>query len=101
MKDLKEYPDLDAVVREQKDEVIEALREARSFESFEVVEEWKDDHLLCFAFKAKTDTGKDLKLSIWWLLDARTAYRAECKVAERKVIFETLKEELEEYEEGR
>jgi len=95
-KDLLEYPDLDAVVREQREEVIEALREAHSFESFEVVEEWKDDHLFCFAFEAKTDTGKNLQLSIWWNMDVKTAYRAECQVDKRKEIFQYLKEELED-----
>ena len=92
--DLLEYPDMDAVVREQRLEVIEALQGAKAFKSLEVVEEWKDDHQFCFAFKAETSAGKNLQLSIWWSMNAKTAYRAECRTDARKEILEYLKEEL-------
>lgn len=73
----EDYPNTISLVEgNEYKELLKVILEAKSFTKVTIVDEWKDDHLPCFAFEARTDTGYNVKFS-WWWAEARKAYVVE------------------------
>jgi hypothetical protein len=87
---------IDDIVEKQ-DPRLEIIKDAKEIKSINIINEFSDDHLPCFEFEVKFDTG-NTTMSMWWY-DAKIIYQAEAgRESSLKQLLKDIKIALKEAE---